>query len=322
MSAERVTQLIEAGLWLRMSGDVEGARRLFEQALRLDPQNVQAKQLLNAPARPAAGLSSSGPLPREFSHTPLPAAPANSFRTQDAPRDRLPSPVPSIPPLGTRPRNLPPIPTITPMAPRPRPAPPPPARAQGSANTMPFGYGEAPPAPPNAWDSGGKPGFNLTPSPDNGRDAVELLKQENLPVPYSRTPPPSAAGVQRGEEVRGLLRMATEQMGLDNHSGALEIALKAQLLDPDNADVERMREKSERTLQGMYESKLGNLNALPRVLMKDDEVIWLNLDHRAGFVLAQIDGQVSFEDLFVVSGMSRLDTARILVQLKDEGVIG
>ena len=63
------------------------------------------------------------------------------------------------------------------------------------------------------------------------------------------------------------------------------------------------------------------METIPRVLLKDDEIIWLNLDHRAGFVLAQIDGTVSFDDLFSVSGMSRIDTARILAQLVDEGVI-
>jgi hypothetical protein len=63
------------------------------------------------------------------------------------------------------------------------------------------------------------------------------------------------------------------------------------------------------------------MDAMPRVLLKQDEIIWLNLDHRAGFVLAQIDGTLSLEDLFAVSGMSRLDTARILVHLKEQGVI-
>ena len=71
----------------------------------------------------------------------------------------------------------------------------------------------------------------------------------------------------------------------------------------------------------MLESKLGQMELIPRVLLKQDEIIWLNLDHRAGFVLAQIDGALTLEDLFAVSGMSRLDTARILVQLKDQGVI-
>ena len=46
MSAQRAAQLMEAGLWLRLSGDTEGARRLFEQALKLDPTNTRARQLL------------------------------------------------------------------------------------------------------------------------------------------------------------------------------------------------------------------------------------------------------------------------------------
>src|SRR5262247_1839691 len=63
MSAHRARKLVEAGVWLRISGDQEGARRLFEQALRLDPTNVRAKQLLEAPP--------SAPLPQQaIGHAP------------------------------------------------------------------------------------------------------------------------------------------------------------------------------------------------------------------------------------------------------------
>ena len=123
------------------------------------------------------------------------------------------------------------------------------------------------------------------------------------------------------EEARHLMRGAKDLLGLDDHSGAMELILKAQELAPNDPEVQALRGRSESTLEAMFESKLGNLDAAPRVKLKDDEVIWLNLDHRAGFVLAQIDGQCSFEDLFSVSGMSRLDTARILAQLIEEGVI-
>jgi hypothetical protein len=72
----------------------------------------------------------------------------------------------------------------------------------------------------------------------------------------------------------------------------------------------------------MYESKLGPLSAVPRVQVRPEEVLWLNLDHRAGFVLSQIDGQLAWEDVFALAGLPRLDTARILARLVDEGVIG
>ena len=42
----RANQLLEAGLWLKMSGDLDGARRLFEQALKLDPDSIRARELL------------------------------------------------------------------------------------------------------------------------------------------------------------------------------------------------------------------------------------------------------------------------------------
>jgi hypothetical protein len=57
------------------------------------------------------------------------------------------------------------------------------------------------------------------------------------------------------------------------------------------------------------------------MLLNADQLVDLRLDHRAGFVLSQVDGTLSFEDLFALCGMSRLDTARILVQLLDQKII-
>src|SRR5258708_19682730 len=63
------------------------------------------------------------------------------------------------------------------------------------------------------------------------------------------------------------------------------------------------------------------MESKPRMAIPPDEVIWLNLDPRAGFVLAQIDGEVSFDDLYAICGLKRLDTARILCELLEEGVV-
>ncbi len=123
------------------------------------------------------------------------------------------------------------------------------------------------------------------------------------------------------QEVAVLLRGVQELQALDDHSGALELLDRAAKLSPADSTVTAMIEKSHQTLLRMYESKLGKTSVNPRVLLNDDEIIWLNLDHRAGFVLSQIDGQVSFDDLFEISGMSRLDTAKILSQLIEDGVI-
>ena len=80
-------------------------------------------------------------------------------------------------------------------------------------------------------------------------------------------------------------------------------------------------DRNQDTLVQMYESKLGALESRPRVLLRPDEIVWLNLDHRAGFVLAQIDGTITYDDVYALSGLSRLDTAKILAELVEQGVI-
>lgn len=102
----------------------------------------------------------------------------------------------------------------------------------------------------------------------------------------------------------------------------MAVVEKILALDPSNATAHELKARCEGTLLAMYESKLGDLSRRPTLKIKPDEVVWLNLDHRAGFLLSLIDGQVSLDDLFSLSSMSRLDTARILHQLVTDKVIG
>ena len=170
------------------------------------------------------------------------------------------------------------------------------------------------PAPRDAWGADEGPTLLAT---DDGPGALELVAEPRIPT--GLTPPPAPRDTRA--EAQQLLRRAQELQGLDDHSGAREVLLRAQAVHPELPGLPEALTRSEAKLQTIYESKIGKLNQVPRVRLKDDEVIWLNLDHRAGFMLAQIDGTLSFEDLFSVSGMSRLDTARILAQLLEQRVI-
>ena len=192
----------------------------------------------------------------------------------------------------------------------PTPSEPPPPRPVLSAN-------EPVSKLQSAWDSPSNPGIDLSKlaAGSNSNSAIDMLVP---PMPVTHTPVPTRSTAQ---EVDTLLKGAKELLELDDHSGAMELILKAEALGTPNPEVQLLKTRSEHTLLAMYESKLGTLTATPRVKLKEDDVIWLNLDHRAGFVLAQIDGTVTYEDLFELSGMSRIDTARILAQLIEQGVI-
>jgi hypothetical protein len=470
----RANQLIEAGLWLKMSGDVEGARRLFEQALRLDPESSRARELLGqAPGEPEPvpeelrDVPQSNtdlftvPLPRLFpdelpppasvpedwwapfeSAAPLPAA-ASGFTTTEgvvvartagstavwpappeadfgavqadefnltmdwAPSpaiERTPTPLRGAPAPERRERT--PGPRgglVTPERKERTPGPPggvaavplPSSGAPERRERTPGPHGGIAPVWPPSSDvperrertpgpRGGIAAVPLpssdvperrerTPGPRGGIAAVPLPssdvpeRRERTPGPLGGVPAvplpsataprdawggpddvPTQLGLEEGggdalelvtelrpatgltplpaprdtraEAVR-LLERARELQGLDDHSGARELLLRAQALHPELSGLADALLRSEAKLQTIYESKIGKLGAVPRVRLREDEVIWLNLDHRAGFMLAQIDGTLTFEDLFSVSGMSRLDTARILAQLLEQRVI-
>jgi thioredoxin-like negative regulator of GroEL len=71
MSPRRSAALVDAGVFLQLSGDITGARELFRQALTMDPENKKARVFLGeepTPTRAADAfqtLPTRPPVPRE-----------------------------------------------------------------------------------------------------------------------------------------------------------------------------------------------------------------------------------------------------------------
>jgi tetratricopeptide (TPR) repeat protein len=169
-----------------------------------------------------------------------------------------------------------------------------------------------PPPPSTPWDDG--PSLALPQQPEaatEDKSGAWKIHEESLPAAPAKDP-----------EVTAWMQGAHELIALNDFSGALELLGKVLARKPNDAEALKHAAVCEENLTQMYESKMGAMDRIPKVVLPPDEIIWLNLDPRAGFVLAQIDGAVSFEDLYAICGLRRLDTARILSQLLDEGVIG
>lgn len=117
------------------------------------------------------------------------------------------------------------------------------------------------------------------------------------------------------------LQIARDRYQLHDFQGVLD-ALEDLAQEDDQTEIRNMLAESRANLLRMYEAKIGGLDQIPEVLVSNEEVIWLNLNHRAGFILSQVDGTVSYDDLISLSGMPRLDTVRILTELLEQRVIG
>jgi hypothetical protein len=104
-------------------------------------------------------------------------------------------------------------------------------------------------------------------------------------------------------------------------TGALVVAEGLLEADPEHAEARRCHERCTEALSHMYLARLGSPAQVVRVVLPNDQIRWLSLDHRAGFLLSLVDGTLSIEELLDISGMTRLDALRILYGLLDQRVI-
>jgi tetratricopeptide (TPR) repeat protein len=175
-------------------------------------------------------------------------------------------------------------------------------------------------APTSAWDEVPAGGASISLGASGGLD-FDALGHSDQPAFLPPEPAAPAATPDAAADVASWMQGAREMFALGDFTGSLELIERILAVDPENAEALGYLRENEETLVAMYESKLGPLEAVPRVQVRPEEILWLNLDHRAGFLLAQIGGTLSWEDVFSLSGLPRLDTARILARLVDDGVI-
>jgi hypothetical protein len=185
------------------------------------------------------------------------------------------------------------------------------------------------PEPPAPEPLAPEPGmaFYQTPRPETtpplGSPILEPNSSDLLDLVGGGEPEGAAPvpGIAPASEVDSLLKGARDMLELDDFSGAIELLDKLLELEPGHSQAKELRDDSERKLLAMLSSKLGDLNRTPRVRMSQDEIIWLNLDNRAGFVLSLVDGSLSLDEIISICGLPQLEGMRILVQLLQEKVI-
>ena len=91
--------------------------------------------------------------------------------------------------------------------------------------------------------------------------------------------------------------------------------------EPDHAQARACIASCRETLSKKYLARLGGLAKILRVAMPPDEIRWLSLDHKAGFLLACIDGTTSIEEVLDVACMHQFEAIRILHDFRELGVI-
>lgn len=319
------------------------------------PEQIAAEVMLQAATGPArAPLDTgedpeqTGPPIRSRHLTPATLEPPSSedleFDSFDAPIDVFGHPLP-----GTALNKHAPVfgqsemPTAPPRAASPRPAPVPPAplarppRQQPGADklTQPVRPRERaaflvettrnrPPSPEilaRATPQQGSAGRTVpspTPASESALDFVEGLS----PVAASVAP---AISRQQAPAVpipqRAGVREIEECYAVGDYSRALQIAEQLLARSPDDLTARRYAQNCREVLTQMFAARIGPLDQVITVVVSPEEVQWLSLDHRAGFLLSLVDGQSTVDEILDISGMTRLDALRILHDLTEQQVV-
>ena len=286
----RFSALLLEGLDHYRKGKMLDAVRAWEEAYLLEPTNLRAREFLrSALERIHAVMAPGGRATAPNGSAPHPWLPSQPAAA-----------APATPAAAPAPRQAA-KPAPDPKAKKAKPGATPGQRPPPAAN---------PPAPPQSpWDDGPSLAIPQPETGDSGGGAWSI---------HAETLPSAAVS---DDETDVWMRGARELVALNDFSGALELLNKVLDRKPNDKDALQLYDVCEQNLTLMYESKIGAMDARPRTAIPPDEIIWLNLDPRAGFVLAQIDGEVSFEDLYAICGLKRLDTARILCELLEQGVV-
>lgn len=142
--------------------------------------------------------------------------------------------------------------------------------------------------------------------------------------PNAPAPPPAApvaAPKGNDQSAQGQVGEMRDRFSLGDYSGALIVAEAILEADAKHAEARQVAQHCRRVLEQMYIARIGPLTRVPTVAVPRDQLRWLSIDHRAGFLLSHIDGVSTLEMILDVSGMSPLDALRILYELAQQRVI-
>jgi hypothetical protein len=104
-------------------------------------------------------------------------------------------------------------------------------------------------------------------------------------------------------------------------TGALILSESLLETDPNHEEALRYADSCREVLTQMYSARLGPLDQVATVAIPSDQIRWLSLDHRAGFLLSLVDGVSTVDEILDISGMTRLDALRIMYTLLEQRIV-
>jgi len=123
------------------------------------------------------------------------------------------------------------------------------------------------------------------------------------------------------EDLSELVSMGLAMIQDGNPENAYKVLLKAIKAGADTPETHGYFEIARAARLEYYKKLIPDLNKTPNIVLDYDSIKELKLSKEEGFVLSQIDGMLTYEDVLTLSRMDKLDVMGILSTLIFSGVI-
>lgn len=112
-----------------------------------------------------------------------------------------------------------------------------------------------------------------------------------------------------------------DRLAMGDYTGALTVADRVPSSSGQYTEAVALGMHCRTILLQMHRAKVGSFDQVPFVLIERQQLRWLSLDHRAGFLLSLMDGRLSVQEVVDTANMPELEVLRVLYELLSQGVV-
>jgi len=120
---------------------------------------------------------------------------------------------------------------------------------------------------------------------------------------------------------RALIAELGDRFANGDYEGALALAESVDPEDDAHPVAAFCAKRCREALEAVFVDRVGGVGHAPRLLLSGEALRSARLDHRAGFIVALVDGRTRVEEIVDASAMTRFDALRILDDLVARGIV-
>ncbi len=154
--------------------------------------------------------------------------------------------------------------------------------------------------------------------------ASEAFAKTFSPPPHKHPPTHPPAPPQKEEkekDVQILLEGIRELIETQQFDEAIELLDVARQSSPHHPEIKELFDLCQSHLITQYRAEFADLMAIPRLLISPQQLTKKNFDNRIGFIISQLDGRTSVQDLLLITGFDEFELLKTLSLLLKQNVI-